>query len=179
MIEFAADDNTRDQVHTVFQETTVLLTMLTRPDLHDAAEWGHQAERTYALSPPHALVVLASVGAERSWLLLQGHRGADQVSRSEPFPRAVLQTVPSNGRPDLLFLAIDLVEAVAHGRRARTLVDQLLVEGLRGYQILLSAVHELGWLAAHANPAIGTLVQLVALEAATAEQNWIESQKIC
>lgn len=176
MIEFA-DDPTHEQVHEVFQETTVLLTMMTHPTLHEAVALGRQAERTYALSPPHSIVVLASIGAGRVWRLSQ--HGGEQLSGSPPFPRAVLQTVPSDGRPDVLFLAIDLVETIARGGRVRSLVDQLLVDGIRGYRVLLSVVHELGWLAAQADHTVGTVVELVALEALTAEQNWIANQQSC
>jgi hypothetical protein len=152
---------THEQVHELFQETTVLLTMLTHPVLGDEADAVQQAERTYALSPPYALV---------------DDKNRDLPAR-ERFPRDVLQTVPSEGRPDLLLLAIDLVEEVARGGRARTFVDQLLVDGARAYRGLAAVVHELGWLAAQADPSLKTLAELVALEAVTAEQDWYAHQQ--
>jgi hypothetical protein len=168
---------THEQVHELFQETTVLLTMLTHPVVGDEADAAQQAERTYALSPPYSLVVLASIGAGRFWRMARvddAHRG---LSAQQRFPRDVLQTVPSQGRPDLLLLAIDLIEEVARGGRARPLVDQLLVDGARAYRELLAVVHELGWLAAHADPGLKTLAELVALEAVTAEQDWYAHQQ--
>ena len=176
MIEFG-EGPSHEQVHELFQETTVLLTMLTHPGLYDEAASARQAERTYALSPPYALVVLASIGAGRFYRLARGGGGGDVVAAGERFPRDVLQTVPSEGRPDLLLLAIDLIEAVARSGRSRPLVDQLLVDGSQAFQVLLSVVHELGWLAAQADPRLKTVVELVALEAVTAEQDWYASQQ--
>lgn len=176
MIDFA-EGPTHDQVHELFHETTTLLTMLTHPVLGDEADAAQQAARTYALSPPYSLVVLASIGAGRFWRMAR----VDDTDRGLPargrFPRDVLQTVPSEGRPDLLLLAIDLIEEVAWGGRARPLVDQLLVDGARAYRALLAVVHELGWLAAHADPSLQTLAELVAVEAVTAEQDWYAPQQ--
>ena len=177
MIEFG-EGPSHEQVHELFQETTVLLTMLTHPGLYDEAASAQQAERTYALSPPYALVVLASIGAGRFYRLARGDGGGEGLAAAgDRFPRDVLQTVPSEGRPDLLLLAIDLIEAVARNGRARPLVDQLLVDGSRAFQVLLSVVHELGWLAAQADPRLKTVVELVALEAVTAEQDWYAGQQ--
>lgn len=171
------DGPTPDQVHELFRETTVLLTMLAHPRLHGAADRGHQAERTYALSPPHALVVLASIGAGRFWRMSLDQDASEGALERQPFPRGVLQTVPSDGRPDLLFHAIDLVETVARSGHARPLVDQLLIDGVRAYRVLLSVVHELGWLAARADRTVRNVVELVALEAVTAERDWYASQQ--
>lgn len=174
MIEFG-EGPTHEQVHELFQETTVLLTMLTRPGVHDSDQARQQTEQTYTLSPPYALVVLASIGAGRFWRLT-GNRKAGETRPAAPFPRDILQTVPADGRPDLLFLTIDLVEAIASGGRVRPLVDQLLVDGVRAYRVLLSVVHELGWLAARADETIKNVVELVTVEALTAEQDWYASQ---
>lgn len=168
MIEFD-DGPTDEQVRELFQETTVLLTMLTHADLHDDEECARQANATFATSPAYALTVLASIGAGRYWRWQQHHEGDPGGPQ---FPREVLQTVPSDGRPDLLLLAIDLLEAVARRGRVRPLVDQLLVDGVHAYRVLLAVVHEMGWLAARADPAIATVVDLVAVEAVTAEQDW-------
>jgi hypothetical protein len=168
---------THEQVHELFHETTVLLTMLTHPVLGDEADAALQSERTYALSPPYALVVLASIGAGRFWRLARVDDTGPAGLARERFPRDVLQTVPSEGRPDLLLLAIDLVEEVARGGRARPLVDQLLVDGARAYRGLLAVVHELGWPAAHADRSLKTLAELVALEAVTSEQDWYAHQQ--
>lgn len=169
MIEFG-DGPAHEQMHELFQETTVLLTMLTHPHLHDEVDASRQAERTYALSPAYALVVLASIGAGRAWRLARA--AADGGGASAQFPRGVLQTVPNGRRPDLLLLAIDLVQAVADGARVRPLVEQLLADGVRAYRVLLAVVHELGWLAARADPDVRTVVELVALEPVTAERDW-------
>lgn len=166
---------THDQVHELFQETTVLLTVLTHPVLGDEARVARQAERAYAMSPPYALVVLASIGAGRFWRLARvDDTDPGGLARAQ-FPRDVLQTVPSEGRPDLLLLAIDLIEEVAWGGRARPLVDQLLVDGARAYRVMVAVVHELGWLAAQADPGVKNLADLVALEAVTREQAWYAS----
>lgn len=167
-----SESPTHDQVHELFQETTVLLTMLTHPVLGDEADVAQQAERTYALSPPYSLVVLASIGAGRFWRMARVDDTDRVLPAREQFPRDVLQTVPNEGRPDLLLLAIDLIDEVARGGRARPLVDQLLVDGARAYRGLLAVVHELGWLAARADPSLRALAELVALEAVTAEQDW-------
>lgn len=175
MIEFG-DGPTHEQLHELFHETTVLLTMLSHPHLYTAADSHEQAQRAYTLSPPYALVVLASTGASRFWRTTR-HGDANQgPSAVVRFPRDVLQTVPSDGRPDILLLAIDLIETVARHGRVRPLVDQLLVDGDRAYQVLLAVAHELGWLAARADPELKTVVQLVALEAVTAERDWYANQ---
>lgn len=176
MIEFD-EGPTHEQVHELFQETTVLLTMLSHPVLGDEADGVQQAEQTYALSPPYALVVLASIGAGRFWRMARVDDTDRDLPAQERFPRDVLQTVPSEGRPDLLLLAIDLVEEVARGGRARLFVDQLLVDGARASRRLLAVVHELEWLAAHADPSVKSLAELVAVEAATAEQDWYAHQQ--
>lgn len=171
------DGPTREEVHELFHQTTVLMTMLTHPGHYTDGDSAEQAQTVYTLSPPYALVVLASTGAGRFWRLAHTLGTAEDPAGLERFPRDVLQTIPSGGRPDLLFLAIDLVETVARNGRARHLVDQLLVDGVRAYRVLLSVVHELGWLAARADPTVVNIVELVALEAVTAEQDWYTGQE--
>ncbi|CAM3941917.1 hypothetical protein [Nocardioides zeicaulis] len=160
-----------EQMKGLFRGTNLLLTMLCHPDLHGPADRARQVDLNRATSPAYALVVLASVGAGRHWRLADLEAGHGP---SLPSLRAVLQTVPSQGRPDLLLTAIDLVEAVARGAQTRPLVEQLLHDGVRAYEVLLDVVHELGWLAAQADPTIANVAGLIAREAVTAEQDWYD-----
>lgn len=159
-----------EQMKGLFRSTSLLLTMMCRPDLHPEDERARQVEQNRAASPTYALVALASVGAGRWWRL--SDVGPDGAAR--PSLRPVLQTVPSHGRPDLLLTAIDLVEAVARGSQSRSLVDQLAADGVRAYEVLLDVVHELGWLAAQADPALANVAELIAQEAVTAERDWFD-----
>lgn len=155
-----------EQMTGLFRSTTLLLTMLCHPDLHPAEERARQVHLNHVTSPTYALVVLASVGAGRLWRLVDLEPGLSV--------RAVLQTVPSGGRPDLLLTAIDLVEAVARGTQTRPLVEQMAPDGVRAYEVLLDVVHELGWLAARADPTVANVAELIAREAVTAERDWYD-----
>ncbi len=136
--------------------------MLAHPDLYNHEDCASSARETFAASPPLALAALGSVGADRFWRL-----SATDKDVAPSFPRDILQTVPSNGRPDLLLAAIDLVEALARGSRVGKLVDELVDGGVKSFETLAAVVHELGWLAARSDPTIRTVVDLNVIETST------------
>jgi hypothetical protein len=102
---------------------------------------GANRSRGCAQSSPYALVVLASIGAGR---FLRSAR-VDETDRGalaqERFPRDVSQGVPSEGaRPSP---SCDRPgRGGCSGRRP--LIDQLVVDGVLAYRVLLLEVHELG-----------------------------------
>ena len=174
---------TQEQARELLQETVALVTLASTPG-EETVYVAAQAQKAFNLSPPHAMIALATIGVVRYWRLAQTVPTDEQGRTLLAFPREDLTRDIPVTEFKVTALAIQLVEALldralispkaagAGPTSTQSAVMALMEYDFHGYLSLLDMVLQLGNLVVDIVPEVQSLQELTSVEAVHAEQEW-------